>query len=63
MLVESAAALGAGRQTGLEAGGAPRCAGVTRVGRGISPVAFGTAHQAFIAVKEEFVTITTLSAC
>jgi hypothetical protein len=63
MLVESAAALGAGRQTGLEAGGAPSCAGVACEGRGISPVAFGTAHQAFIAVKEEFVTITTLSAC
>ena len=63
MLVESAAALGAGRQTGLEAGCAPGCAGVARVGRGISPVAFGTAHQAFIAVKEAFVTITTFSAC
>lgn len=63
MLVESTATLGAGRQPGLEAGGAPRCAGITREGRGISPVAFGTAHQAFIAVKEEFVAITTLSTC
>ena len=62
MLVESAAALGAGRQTGFEAGCAPCCAGVARVGRGISPVAFGTAHQAFIAVKEEVVTIRRHSA-
>ena len=62
MLVESAAALGAGRQTGSEAGGASNCAGVARVGRGISPVAFGTAHQAFIAVKEEAVTIRRHSA-
>ena len=67
MLVEDvargvSAALGAGRQTGSEAGSAPRCAGVAREGRGISPVALGTAHQAFVAVKEEAVAIRRHSA-